>query len=43
MPEQWFRQTANLATEACHDWLVGDAGTEAEPIPLPEFDQTLSW
>ena len=43
IPELEFDQTANLAAEAGHDPLVGDAGGDAELIPELEFDQTLGW
>ena len=43
IPELEFDQTANLAAEAGHDPLVGDAGEDAELIPELEFDQTLGW
>ncbi len=36
-----FDQTANLTAEAGHDRL--EAGADAEPVPEPEFDQTLGW
>ncbi len=38
-----FDQAANLAAEAGHDWVLHDAGIDAEPIPELEFDQTLGW
>ena len=43
IPELEFDETANLAAEAGHDPLVGDAGGDAELIPELEFDQTLGW
>ena len=43
IPELEFDQTANLTAEAGHDRLLHDAGVDAEPIPEPEFDQTLGW
>ena len=38
-----FDQAAYLAAEAGHDWVVHDAGIDAEPIPELEFDQALGW
>ena len=43
IPEQEFDQTANLAAEPGHDWLVAEAGADAEPTPELEFEQTLGW
>ncbi len=36
-----FDQAANLAAEAGHDWVLHDAGIDAEPIPELEFDQAF--
>ena len=36
-----FEPTANLAAEAGHDLLAHPAGSDAEPVPDLEFDQTL--
>ena len=43
IPELECDQAANLAAEAGHDWVLHDAGIDAEPIPELEFDQTLGW
>ena len=43
IPELEFDLTANLAAESGHDWVLHDAGIDAEPIPELEFDQTLGW
>ena len=43
IPELEFDQTANLAAEAGHDRLVGDAGGDAEAILDLKFDQALGW
>ena len=31
------------AVEARHDWLLHNAGVDADPIPELEYDQTLRW
>ena len=41
IPELEFAQTANLAEEAGRDRSAHTAGTDAEPVPDLELDQTL--
>ena len=41
IPELVFDQMANLAAEAGRDLSAHTAGTDAEPVPELEFDQTL--
>ena len=41
IPQLEFDWTANLAAEAGYDQWTHPAGTDAEPIPELEFDQTL--
>jgi len=43
IPELEFDQTANLTAVAGHDWLLHDAGVDAEQIPELDLDQTLGW
>ena len=43
IPQLEFDWTANLAAEAGYDQWTHPAGTDAEPIPELEFDQTLGF
>ena len=38
IPELEFDQTANLTAVAGHDWLLHDAGVDAEQIPELDLD-----
>ena len=43
IPELEFDQTANLTAEAGDYQWTSPVGADAEPVPEPEFDQTLGW